>query len=156
MGQTRQQAADGEGGALVEIQPKAVRGIESPGMLCAEDELGLGESHDGIITIAPADPLQPGDDAAEKLGFPDEILELAVSPNRPDCLGHVGVARELAANGAAKPWPRLRDQQMRDAQDDAIAIEIEDPDGCPRYSPRFSTELSSGPVRSSSSCGWTR
>ena len=76
---------------------KPVRGIVSPGMLCAEDELGLGTSHAGIIVLSPDDGLAPGDDLARKLGLPDEMFEVNVTPNRPDALGHVGIAREVAA-----------------------------------------------------------
>ncbi|MEO6951319.1 MAG: phenylalanine--tRNA ligase subunit beta [Polyangia bacterium] len=132
----------GEGGALVELAPKLVRGIESPGMLCAEDELGLGESHAGILCIAPSDALAPGTDAASALGFPDEILELGVTPNRPDCLGHVGVAREVAAGkGVAFHAPV-------DGQGDAgtaPTIRIEDPEGCSRYHATVLEGLTVGP-----------
>ncbi|HEX8950787.1 MAG TPA: phenylalanine--tRNA ligase subunit beta, partial [Polyangia bacterium] len=60
----------------VVLGEKPVRGVVSPGMLCAEDELGLGSSHAGIIVLAPDDGLAPGDDVARKLGLPDEIWEL--------------------------------------------------------------------------------
>ena len=74
----------------VTIAEKPVRGIVSPGMLCAEDELGLGSSHEGILILDRGDGFAPGDDFAAKAGLPDEIFELNVTPNRPDCLGHVG------------------------------------------------------------------
>ncbi len=119
----------GPGGAAVEIQPKKVRGIESPGMLCAEDELGLGESHEGIIVTVPGDPLRPGEDASAALALPDEILDVAVGPNRPDCLGHVGVAREIAARlGRAFAAPSGADPTRG-----TVAVEIADPEACPRY-----------------------
>ncbi len=120
----------GKDGAAIEIQPKSVRGIQSPGMLCAEDELGLGESHAGIVVIAPNDPLQVGREAAPQLSLPDEILELAVGPNRPDCLGHVGVARELAAHLGlrfAVEEPTGADSASN------IEIAIDDSTACSRY-----------------------
>lgn len=110
---------------------KPVRGIVSPGMLCAEDELGLGTSHAGIVILDASDGLDAGDDFAAKLGLPDEIWELNVTPNRPDALGHVGVAREVAALVGGKlklpPLPPL-------ATSGAPAkVELVDAEGCPRF-----------------------
>ena len=132
----------GEGGALVELAPKLVRGIESPGMLCAEDELGLGESHAGILCIPPSDALPPGTDAASALGLPDEILELGVTPNRPDCLGHVGVAREVAAGkGLSFHAPTAAQADSGDA----LTIRIEDTQGCSRYHATILEGITVGP-----------
>ena len=86
---------DGPEGSARVLEAREVRGVISPGMLCAEDELGLGEPHAGIIHL-DADA-EPGADVAALLGLPDTILELNVTPNRPDCMGHLGVAREVAA-----------------------------------------------------------
>ena len=120
----------GEGGAPLELDSKVVRGIESPGMLCAEDELGLGESHAGIITIAPSDALAPGTDAAAALGYPDEILELNVTPNRSDCLGHVGVARELIAVTRSKERLHRPSSKLLEKSGD---VRVRIGDGCTRY-----------------------
>src|SRR5262245_4733762 len=79
----------------ITLAAKEVRGILSPGMLCAEDELGLSEEHAGIIILD--EHFEPGADVAQALGLPDTILEVNVTPNRPDCLGHLGLAREIAA-----------------------------------------------------------
>ncbi len=79
------------------IEPKAVRGIVSPGMLCAEDELGLSTAHEGLLVLDRVPGLAPGGDVATALALPDTILTINVTPNRPDALGHVGLARELAA-----------------------------------------------------------
>lgn len=116
----------------ITLAEKEVRGVVSPGMLCAEDELGFGSSHEGIIVLGREDGLEPGDDLAQKLGLPDVILELNVTPNRPDCLGHLGVARELCAllGVALKPLPpRLREPEGGPA----AQVELTDPEGCPRY-----------------------
>ena len=79
------------------IGKRAIAGVESEGMLCSEDELGLGDDHDGII-ILPAGSAKPGDKLSA--AFPamrDTILEIGLTPNRPDGLGHIGLAREVAA-----------------------------------------------------------
>jgi phenylalanyl-tRNA synthetase beta chain len=133
----------GEGGAHIDIAAKAVRGIESPGMLCAEDELGLGESHAGIIVIHPDDPLTPGQDAAKALSLPDDILELAIGPNRPDCLSHKGIAQELGTRST----PPTSGNQAAPGGDpkSAIAIELRDPAGCPRYHASVFAPVAVGP-----------
>src|SRR5207244_1786935 len=72
-----------------------LRGVESHGMLCSERELGLGEEHEaGLLTVDGA-PL--GANLVEHLGLDDRVLEIEITPNRPDCLSIIGVARELAA-----------------------------------------------------------
>jgi phenylalanyl-tRNA synthetase beta chain len=115
------------------LAPKEVRGVMSPGMLCAEDELGFGASHEGIIVLSRLDGLHAGDDVAQKLGLPDEILEVNVTPNRPDCLGHVGVARELAALLGAKLKHIHVDVKQPETAGARARVVLEDPEGCPRY-----------------------
>ncbi len=117
----------------ITMAAKEVRGVLSPGMLCAEDELGLGESHEGIL-ILDADAT-PGADVGALLGLPDRILELNVTPNRPDCMGHLGVAREVAAlcpGARLLPVPRALDP-VRGEAIAPPAVAIEDREGCPRY-----------------------
>jgi len=117
------------------LAAKEVRGVTSPGMLCSEDELGFGSfhGHEGIIVLSRHDGLHPGDDVAQKLGLPDEILEVNVTPNRPDCLGHVGVARELTALLGA----RLKTIAVKNLQPELTGprarVELVDAEGCPRY-----------------------
>jgi len=109
---------------------KPVRGIVSPGMLCAEDELGLGTSHAGIIVLSAEDGLAPGDDFAAKLGLPDEIWEVNVTPNRTDALGHVGLAREVAAlTGGRLRLPKI---PAVPSGGKPAKVELVDADGCPR------------------------
>ncbi|MDB4968477.1 MAG: phenylalanyl-tRNA synthetase, beta subunit [Myxococcales bacterium] len=115
----------------ITLGEKPVRGIVSPGMLCAEDELGLGTSHEGILILSPADGLEPGDDFAKKLGLPDEVWEINVTPNRPDCLGHVGVAREVAALLGARL--RLPSVPALTSSAPPAKVELADAEGCPRY-----------------------
>lgn len=86
---------DKEGNAF-EIKKGKIRGEESHGMICAEDELGLGESHDGIMILA--DDLKPGTPAAKLFNIEsDEVFEIGLTPNRADAMSHFGVARDLRA-----------------------------------------------------------
>ena len=80
----------------ITISAKEVRGISSPGMLCAPAELGLPLQSEGLLLLHPEDGFQTGADFAQHAGLPDEIFALNATPNRPDCLGHIGVAREVA------------------------------------------------------------
>src|SRR3954447_7173572 len=77
------------------LERKDVRGVSSPGMLCSEVELGISETSDGILILSPDVPV--GVDLARQIGLLDEVLEVNVTPNRPDALSHVGIAREVAA-----------------------------------------------------------
>ncbi|MBK9034089.1 MAG: hypothetical protein IPL61_22945 [Myxococcales bacterium] len=101
------------------LATKAVKGVDSPGMLCAEDELGLGDDHDGIIVLAADDATPLGAPAQQALGVDDWLLDVNVPANRGDCLGHEGLARELAAlvggrlrvrdlSASWPPWPATR------------------------------------------------
>ncbi|HEX2570300.1 MAG TPA: phenylalanine--tRNA ligase subunit beta [Polyangia bacterium] len=120
-----------------EIASREIRGVRSPGMLCAEDELGLGSSHEGLLVL---DEGTPGADVATLLGE-DTVLELNVTPNRPDCLGHRGVAREVAALFPEARWqsPELGLEMWTgdQAAETLGRVRIEDPVGCPRYTARI-------------------
>jgi phenylalanyl-tRNA synthetase beta chain len=78
------------------LEAREVRGVMSPGMLCSEPEMGLGEQGDGILILSPS--ANPGDDVAAFVGAVDDIFEVNVTPNRSDALSHLGIARELAAH----------------------------------------------------------
>lgn len=135
----------------LELSVREVRGIPSPGMLCAEDELGLSTDHAGIILMQPEDGLEIGSDFAAGAGIPDYIFELDITPNRPDLLGHVGVARELAAlyaDAGARltlPVPELLPYLIERSASDAASITVEDPGGCPRYLGHVATGLRVAP-----------
>ena len=93
------------------ITAAKIRGVESQGMLCSERELGLGDEHEAGILLLDADA-RLGQDLIALLGLDDHVLEVEVTPNRPDCLSVLGVARELAAlTGArlAPPKPALKE-----------------------------------------------
>ena len=121
----------GEGGAHVTARGEDRSRRRCLRACCAQRTSSVsGSRHAGIITIAPSDPLRGRGRRREgKLGFPDEILELNVTPNRADCLGHVGVARELAAVLHGKQLPRRSDATLPASGD----VRVELVDGCPRY-----------------------
>lgn len=121
------------------LAPREVRGIVSPGMLCAEDELGLSSDHGGIVILRPEDGLAIGSDFASGAGLPDVLFELDITPNRPDLLGHLGVAREVAAAFASEgatlllPHVGFAGRTAERRAETAASIEISDAQGCPRY-----------------------
>lgn len=119
------------------IKKSKIRGVESFGMLCAEDELGIGTSHDGIMVLDPA--AVPGTPAKEYLKLEDEtVIEIGLTANRVDAASHIGVARDLYA------YLRLNDipcklnipevKALEDCRNADIAIEVEAVAGAPRYS----------------------
>lgn len=121
------------------LSVREVRGIPSPGMLCAEDELGLSSDHAGILILSADDGLAIGSDFAMGAGLPDVLFELDITPNRPDLLGHLGVAREVVAAFAKEgatlslPQPDFRGRTAAQPASEAARIAIEDATGCPRY-----------------------
>ena len=124
---------------------KTIRGNKSPGMLCSAVELGVGEDADGILILAEG---APGQALGEVLVL-DTILEVDVTTNRPDCLCHVGIARELAAalgEGLNEP-PALVPEQMLSATGVELRaqVRIEDPEGCPRFAARVIEGVVVGP-----------
>jgi phenylalanyl-tRNA synthetase beta chain len=125
------------------IQAREVRGVLSPGMLCSEPELGLGERGDGILILSPSDPV--GADLAGQVGARDDVFEVNVTPNRPDALSHLGIARELAAHHGAKL--RLPEPPVAPAVDagPTLDVRIAEGAGCPRYQARFVTGVAVGP-----------
>ena len=125
------------------LDAREVRGVMSPGMLCSEPEMGLGEGSDGILILSPSAP--SGADLAAHLGVADDILEVNVTANRPDALSHIGIARELSAGlGVPLRWPAIDEVPSTDAGPTAD-VQIVDPQACPRYLARFITGLTVGP-----------
>ena len=84
-------------GTGIDLKAGSIRGVDSNGMLCSMREMGLGEDHDGIIDLAPDAPI--GASFASYMNLDDPVFEVAVTPDRPDCLGVRGIARDLAAAG---------------------------------------------------------
>ena len=119
------------------IKRSKIRGVESLGMLCAEDELGIGESHDGIMEL-PIDSVV-GTTAKEYLHIEDDyLIAIGLTPNRVDAASHIGVARDLyaylTANGRAAElvWPSVEDFKV-DNHDLEIKVRVENQEAAPRY-----------------------
>ena len=110
-----------------------IRGIESFGMLCSEKELGIGEDHNGIIELPAGTPV--GVPAAEVLPI-DPVIEIAITPNRAECLGVRGVTRDLAAAGLGKLKP-LNIRKIDGTFQSPIKVKVEDFNACPTYVGRY-------------------
>lgn len=112
------------------LKPTTLRGVRSEGMVCSPKELGLSEDHEGILILHPE--ARVGAPLVEELG--DTILELEITPNRPDCLSVIGVAREIAAlTGQTLRLPSVEAPEEGPPAADLVAVDIENPDLCPRY-----------------------
>jgi phenylalanyl-tRNA synthetase beta chain len=123
-----------------EIKEAKIRGEFSEGMICAEDELGLGKSHAGIMVLDPETRI--GMPAAEYFHVSEDyIFEIGLTPNRTDAMSHTGVARDLAAvlnrhdktGNYRLKWPSV-DNFHVDNHDLDIPVTVENPEACPRYS----------------------
>jgi len=123
-----------------------LRGVTSSGMILAEDEVGIGEDHFGIMVLDGDVPV--GEPLSEHLPIADEVLELEITPNRPDLMGVYGVARDLhAVTGAAlaeDPTDADAEPHGDDSADDHISIEI-DPEICLRFTARVFEDVKIGP-----------
>ncbi|MBP6610299.1 MAG: phenylalanine--tRNA ligase subunit beta [Paludibacter sp.] len=120
------------------IKRSKIRGVESLGMICAEDEIGIGTSHDGIMVL-PAETV-PGTLAKDYFGIKsDFLIEVDITPNRVDAASHYGVARDLAAYFALKnPEIKLTKPEVDafkvDNTNFSIPVVVENTEACPRYS----------------------
>ena len=124
-----------------------LRGVRSSGMILAEDEVGIGGDHAGTMVLD--DSLSVGAPLAEHLPIVDEVLEIEITPNRPDAMGVYGVARDLHAVTAA---PLGEDPTERDAEpagddraEDHATVEIADPEICLRFTARVFEDVKIGP-----------
>jgi phenylalanyl-tRNA synthetase beta chain len=126
------------------IKKAKLRGVESRGMNCSAKELGLGEDHEGIM-ILPVDATV-GMAFAEYAGLSDSVLELEITPNRPDCLSVAGVAREVGAvfdRVATMPASIPAEAGLPVA--DSVTVTIDDAEMCPRYTARLIRNVKIGP-----------
>ncbi|GFP34285.1 phenylalanyl-tRNA synthetase beta chain [Candidatus Hakubella thermalkaliphila] len=118
------------------LEAREIREVKSQGMLCSEAELGLGEDQSGILILDPS--CQVGLPLDEALGLRDTVLELEITPNRPDCLGLIGIAREVAAIfGRPLTVPSVNVEEGELPASHWIGISIADSDLCLRYSGRL-------------------
>ncbi len=116
------------------IKKAKVRGIESQGMLCSEVELGLGTDGDGIVILSEEAVI--GTPIKEHLELNDTIFELEITPNRPDCLSHIGIAREVAAYyERIVKYPNMNFQTLRGVA--GVTVDIDDEERCKRYTTRI-------------------
>lgn len=123
------------------LKKSAIRGVESNGMMCSTRELELGEDHDGIIELP--------DDAPVGTSFADyhsaaPVIEVAVTPNRPDCMGVYGIARDLAAKGLGTLKP-ITMPAFSASGACPLEIRTDDPDGCPAFYGRVVKGVTNGP-----------
>ncbi|MDY6857139.1 MAG: phenylalanine--tRNA ligase subunit beta [Thermodesulfobacteriota bacterium] len=129
----------------MEIKKTKIRGELSEGMLCSEQELGIGEDSNGIMILE--DDLDLNKDIASALNLNDHIFELNITPNRPDCLSIIGIAREIAAiTGKALKIPKIEFKEGDERTEDLTSIELQDTELCPRYSARLISDLVIGPA----------
>lgn len=133
-------------GIDLKLKKTKIRDVESNGMLCSERELELSDEHSGIIDLAADAPV--GGPAAEALGLNDPVIDIAITPNRPDCLGVRGVARDLAAAGLGS----LKDDPVKPVEGGSkspVAIELrfdaESADACPVFAGRLVKGIKNGP-----------
>jgi phenylalanyl-tRNA synthetase beta chain len=125
-----------------EIGEKKVRGIMSPGMICSEIEMGLGEEAGGILVLEDG-YAEPGTDFASTLPYPDNVFDLSITPNRPDAMSIHGVARDLAAYydlEAREPEVDFEEEGRTNA-----TVRIEAPDRCHRFTAREVKDVTVGP-----------
>jgi len=128
----------------IEIKRSKIRGVPSEGMLCSEKELALGQEASGIMILPPHAPL--GVDLGEAMGLKDTLLDISITPNRPDCLCVIGVAREIAALTHQKvkyPTHSLSDRGEEIHQ--KTSVTVLDQDLCPRYVARMIEKVKIGP-----------
>ncbi len=132
------------------IAKRAIGGVESEGMLCSEDELGLGDDHDGIIVLPPG-TAEPGTKLSKAVpSMRDTIYEIGLTPNRPDGLGHVGLARELAAVlgvpfRAPDPSKELAAIGATGSLKELVTITVDDAERCPHYGAAAIVDVKIGP-----------
>jgi phenylalanyl-tRNA synthetase beta chain len=126
------------------IKAAKIRGTISEGMLCSEQELGIGQDASGILELPADAPL--GAPLIRYLGLDDTILEIEITPNRPDALSVVGIAREVAAlTGAPFRFPQIAVKEGEPEAASLATVEILDADLCPRYAARVITGLTVKP-----------
>lgn len=126
------------------LKKAKIRGEVSMGMLCAKDELELGEDHSGLLVLDAG--LAPGTPFVEVWGEPETVIELEITPNRPDCLSMIGVAREMAVlYGSELKMPSFEIAETECDVNEEIAVRIEDEAKCMRYTARVMKDAKIGP-----------
>ena len=123
-------------------KPRKIRGVESHGMMCSAKELEAGEDHDGIADLD--DSFALGTPASEALGANDPVIDFEVTPNRPDWLGVMGIARDLAAAGAGRlVSPDIK--SFNGSYDCPVDVRTDDEDACPVFTGVLIRDVADGP-----------
>ena len=119
-----------------QLKKVKIRGVESCGMICSEDELEFGDDHDGIMVLD--DSLLEGTPLCDVMNLNDVIMEIAITPNRPDALSHIGVARDVCALlGKILKIPEVKISKSSGEASKFATVEIEDVENCLRYSAKI-------------------
>ncbi len=132
------------------IKESQIKTVNSKGMLLAEDEMGLTDDHTGVMILppdlAPGRPLSLQDVAIDQMALSDWMLDVAITPNRPDCSCVLGIAREIAAiTGQRLKKPRIEIEEGLKPIEDLTSITILDPVACPRYAAGVIQDIVLGP-----------
>jgi len=136
------QLIDGHTGKAMTLKPAKIRGVVSEGMVCSEKELGISDSHEGIMVLPSEAPT--GMPLGEYLG--DTIFDLDITPNRPDCLSVIGIAREIAAlTDHGLHLLEIHYEETEDSIDPLVSVAIVEPNLCPRYCASLVTGIKVGP-----------
>ena len=118
------------------LTARQIRGVVSDGMVCSAMELGIAPNHDSILILPEG--LTPGDDVKVALGLDDAVLDIEVTPNRPDFLSVIGIAREVAAaTGVRFTHPATAVEEDEECAESAATLEVLDLERCPRYLARI-------------------
>ncbi|MEN7973132.1 MAG: phenylalanine--tRNA ligase subunit beta [Verrucomicrobiota bacterium] len=129
----------------ITLKKAKIRGEVSMGMLCAKDELGLGEDHSGLLVLDAE--LEPGTPFVKVWGEPETVIELEITPNRPDCLSMIGVAREMAVlYGSELKMPSINISETEGDVAAEVSVRIDDEEKCPRYTARVLKDAKIAPA----------
>ena len=133
-------------GTGIDLKPTKIRGVESNGMLLSEREMGISEDHDGIVDLPDDTPI--GLEAADVMGLDDPVIELGITPDRADCFGVRGIARDLAAAGIGTLKP-LEAEEIPGGFEPPIKwqrdFSADNQDACPMVVGRYFRDVQNGP-----------
>ena len=133
---------NGHTAEVMSLKPAKIRGVVSEGMVCSEKELGISDNHEEILVLPSEAPI--GMALGAYLG--DTVLDLGITPNRPDCLSVTGIAREIAAlTGEPLRLPRVDYEQSENLINSFVSVDIAEPDLCPRYCASLITGIKVAP-----------
>ena len=128
----------------LQVRKAAIRGQESSGMLCSEKDLAISEDHSGIMELP--DGAEPGQSLLDALDLRDTLIEVDLTPNRPDCTSVIGIAREVAGfTGQKLQQPVKNDLPGLTGEGVPFSVEVLDPEDCPRYAARLLKNVTIGP-----------